>query len=194
MYDGRRGPAPNSTCGGVADVDQLKRDLEQMGAETRQSIDKLRADMRERHKEVCESLDKQQAALKMHDEAIGDLRESVGELRESVGELHETVETLKVNVNNLETSVGKLETSVDGLTRSSAAQDVALQDTRRSLIRQNHTLDQGLAAVTDDLDRHRRSVGTAVYGYVDDVNTLKTEMRGLSERVDALERRTPPAA
>lgn len=102
------------------------------------------------------------------------------ELRAHSKEVRGSIQKQQEAISDLQTSVERLSGAV---TRTSHA-----------LLRQEHTLDQSLARVADDLNLHRENVGTAVFGYVEDVNALKIEVRGLSARVDALERGTSPAA
>ena len=105
-----------------------------------------------------------------------DLRQSIDRLRTDMQEQYQAVK-------------GSLDRQEQAIT---ALQEAAVQ-TNRAVLRQAHILDQGLANAADTWERHRENVGNAVHSYVDDMNALKTEVRGLSSRVDALERRTPPA-
>jgi hypothetical protein len=66
--------------------------------------------------------------------------------------------------------------------------------THRALARQAHVLDEGLAQAADAFERQRENVGTVIYAVVDDLNALKTEVRSISSRVEALEGPPAPAA
>lgn len=119
-------------------MDDLKKALDQMRGETRQSFADVAATMREQFEAVGSAIDQQQKAL--------------------------------------------------------AAMQAANVEMHRAISRQTHVLDQSMAKASEDFDRHSENVGKIIYAYVDDLHALKAEVRGISSRVDALERGNPPAA
>ena len=143
-----------------------KKTIDQTGARSQESIDILRAELREHSNEV-------RASLAMQQEAIEELQVANAQQQEAITMLQAAASTTTRALTHLHS---------------------AATATEHALLRHEHTLDQSMARVADDLNRHRENVGTAIYGYVEDVNALKTEVRGLAARVDALERDTPPAA
>lgn len=115
------------------------------------------------------------------------------EMREQLQAVGKTLDDQQTANAAQQRAMEDLKTSISALQASNTHQGQTLVETSRALLRQQHVLDEGLAQTAEAFDRPRENVGTAVYGYVDDVHTLKTQMRGLSARVEALEKRTSPA-
>ncbi|NDD31476.1 MAG: hypothetical protein EB084_24760 [Proteobacteria bacterium] len=161
-------------------MEKLKKALDQMATETQKHFDTLRADLRGHREEMRASLAQQQAAIE--------------ELQGAGAQQQGAMADMQAAIADLQSATSRLQAGAANATQSLAHLHSAATVTGQTLLRHEHTLDQSMARVADDLNRHRENVGTAIYGYVEDVNALKIEVRGLAARVDALERDTPPAA
>lgn len=71
----------------------------------------------------------------------------------------------------------------------------ALGSMDRAISRQQHHLDEGMAGMDEMFQRHRESMGTVLFTYVEDVHGIKAAVRHLEQdrtailrRLDVLER------
>lgn len=147
-------------------MEQFRNALNNMEQSLGNRISELRQEMRDEFAVVHEAIADEQDARVQQQQATVHMQEAMAAMQESLAQAQESI----------------------------ARQQRAGERQQRALLHQSHVLDQGLARLDDEFRAHRENIGTVVFTFVEDLNSVKIDVREICARLDVLEKRTPPAA
>lgn len=108
------------------------------------------------------------------------------EQTQAIGQCQEGLERCQEGLERCQEGLERCQHELEGCQQG-------LEHHQRTLGRQTHIIDQGLARVDETFQQHKQNISPVIFSFVEDVNILKADVRSAKSRLDALEGGSPAA-